>query len=74
VEVRLQSFLVSALAARELSNSRSGRFNSGKDFPVFTEYETGLAPDPIWMLYKTEKSLAPVKNGTPDSADVQAVP
>jgi hypothetical protein len=47
-----------------LSNSRSGRFNSGKDIPVFTEYENGLAPEPIWMLYKTEKSLAPVKNGT----------
>jgi hypothetical protein len=39
--------------------------NTEKIFVVFTEYEAGLAPEPIWVLYKTEKSLAPVKNGTP---------
>ena len=73
MEEQLRPFFISALVASELSNLRSDRFNSGKDFPVFIKYEAGLAPGPIWMLYKTEKSLAPVKNGTLDSADVQAV-
>jgi hypothetical protein len=42
----------------------------GKEPPVPTVQEAGRAPVPVWSLWRTEKSLAPVRNRSPT---VQAI-
>jgi hypothetical protein len=39
-------------------------FTSGKESPVPIGYEAGWAPESVWMLWRGEKSLAPVGNRT----------
>jgi len=34
----------------------------GKRQPVITEQEAGWAPEPVWMLQRSEKSLTPAKS------------
>jgi hypothetical protein len=42
--------------------SRSGHFTPGERAPVPTGQEAGWAPEPVWMLLRKEKSLAPARN------------
>jgi hypothetical protein len=39
---------------------------SGKMPPVPIEQEAGWAPEPVWMLWSTEKSVAPAGNRISD--------
>jgi hypothetical protein len=58
-------FLTSALDGGEDSASRLGRFTPGKRTPLPTGYEAEWAPEPVWTLWSTEKSLALAGNRTP---------
>jgi hypothetical protein len=55
-------FFTSALDGCEWSASRPGRFTSGERSPVPIGEEAGWAPEPVWTLYNTEKTLAPIGN------------
>jgi hypothetical protein len=50
----------SALDGSEWSVSRPGRFTPGERIPV----EVGWDSEPVWTLWRREKSLVPRKNWT----------
>jgi len=39
-------------------------FPSDKELPVHIEYEAGLAPEPVWMFCRREKSSLLTRNLT----------
>jgi hypothetical protein len=39
----------------------------GKEPPVPIKHKAKWAPEPVWMLWRKDESLAPVRNQTPDS-------
>jgi hypothetical protein len=53
------TFLTSALDGSEWSALRPGRFTLGEEPPVYIGEEVGRAPEPVWTLWRREKSLAP---------------
>jgi hypothetical protein len=67
VKVQLQSFITLVLDIGLWSASRSGRFISWGNSPSkSTEQETGWAPEPVWMFWDREKSLARAGTRIPD--------
>jgi hypothetical protein len=57
-------FLTSALDGGEWPASHPGHFTPGERFPVPIGQEGGWASEPVWTLWRKEKSLAPVGNLT----------
>ena len=58
-EVHLHYFSISAVVSQLHA---SPAFSLGKLLPVPTEYEDGRAPEPVWAVWRREKSVAPAKN------------
>jgi hypothetical protein len=52
-------FFTTALEEDEWLASRPGHFTPGEELPVPTGYEIKCASEPVWMLWRAEKSLAP---------------
>jgi hypothetical protein len=61
-EVQCRVFLNSALDGGGWSSARPGLFTQGKQLLVPIGYEAGWAPEPVWTLWRGEKSVAPVGN------------
>jgi hypothetical protein len=57
--------LISAVDGVEWSDLRPGRCTPGERASVPTGYETELVPEPVWTLWKKDKSLALAGNQTP---------
>jgi hypothetical protein len=55
--------LTSAVGGGEWSTSHTGPFiPPGNETPAHIGQEAGWAPEPVWKLWKREKSLAPAGN------------
>jgi len=54
-EVHLHYFSISAIVG-QLHTPPA--FSPGKLLPVATEYEAGWAPEPVWAVWRREKSVA----------------
>jgi hypothetical protein len=64
VKVDFHIILISALDGGEWSVSRPGRFTTWEKAQVPTAQKAGWAPEPVWTLWRNEKSLAPAGNRT----------
>jgi len=64
VEVQTHSFLTLELDGSGRSASHPSLFNPGKDYLVHIEWETVWVPDPVWMFWVRDKSLAFARNWT----------
>jgi hypothetical protein len=47
--------------------------STGNQPPVSTAQEAGWVPEPVWTLWRREKSFAPAWESKPDSSAVQPV-
>ena len=62
VGIQLHAFLTSTLDGCKGSTSHQAGLPHRKKYQVPTEYEAGKAMKPVWILWRKEKSLVPVKN------------
>lgn len=61
VGIQFHAFLTSTLDGCEGSTSHQAGLRHRKKCQVPTEYEAGKAMQPVWILWRKEKSLVPVK-------------
>jgi hypothetical protein len=61
VGIQLHAFITSKLKG---SNSHQAGLPHRKKYQVPNEYEAAKVMEPVWILWRNEKSLVPVKNPT----------
>jgi hypothetical protein len=69
VDVKLHRFLTTILGKSEWLASRPGRFTAGRRPLVHIRWN----PEPVWMLWRKEKSLIAAGESNADSSAIRLV-